>query len=303
MKWISALISCSLLSAQGRPSITGIAHIALYAKDFGQSRAFYRDFPGFDEPYSLTNPDGSPAMAFFKVNDRQYIELFPERQPDSDRLNHISIETADAESMRIYLGSKGVRVPDKTPKGRIGNSNFNIRDPEGNTVEIVQYQSDGWTVRELGKHLSHRRVSQRILHVGIIVTKLEPALRFYTEVLMFREIWRGSRSGTELSWVNLKVPEGEDYIEFMLYKNPPPPSQRGTAHHLCLETKNIADSVAFLERKPYREQYKRAIDIRTGINRKRQANLFDPDGTRTELMEPGTIDGKPAPASTAPPPG
>jgi lactoylglutathione lyase len=31
-------------------------------------------------------------------------------------------------------------------------------------------------------------------------------------------------------------------------------------------------------------------------------NLFDPDGTRVELMEPETIDGQPAPPSTLPPP-
>ena len=37
-------------------------------------------------------------------------------------------------------------------------------------------------------------------------------------------------------------------------------------------------------------------------NRKRQANLFDPDGTRSEVMEPNTIDGKPTPPSNAPPP-
>jgi lactoylglutathione lyase len=41
---------------------------------------------------------------------------------------------------------------------------------------------------------------------------------------------------------------------------------------------------------------------RTGINRKRQVNLFDPDGTRVELMEPDTIDGRPVPSSTLPPP-
>lgn len=303
MRWVATLLCCGLVSAQERPRITGIAHIAIYAKDFEQSRAFYRELLGFDEPYSLTNTDGSAAMTFFKVNERQYIELFPEREPGSDRLNHISIETDDAEAMRVYLGSKEIKVPDKTPKGRIGNSNFNIRDPEGHTVEIVQYEPKGWTVRERGKHVSERRISQRLLHVGIIVTKLEPALKFYTEVLGFREIWRGSRSGTELSWVNLKVPDGEDYIEFMLYKDSPLPTQRGSAHHLCLETPNIAESIAALEKKPYRKQYQRTIEVRTGINRKRQVNLFDPDGTRTELMEPGTVDGKPAPPSTAPPPG
>ena len=38
------------------------------------------------------------------------------------------------------------------------------------------------------------------------------------------------------------------------------------------------------------------------MNSKRQINLYDPDGTRIELMEPNTVDGKPAPDSTAPVP-
>ena len=60
--------------------------------------------------------------------------------------------------------------------------------------------------------------------------------------------------------------------------------------------------VAALEARPARKQYNRPLEIRTGTNRKRQLNLFDPDGTRTELMEPHTIDGNPAAPSTAPPP-
>jgi len=48
--------------------------------------------------------------------------------------------------------------------------------------------------------------------------------------------------------------------------------------------------------------YAREMEIRTGVNRRRQLNLFDPDGTRTELMEPRTVDGKPTPVSPAPPP-
>ena len=93
-----------------RPRITGVAHIAIYAADYEKSRAFYRDFLGFEEPYSLTNNDGSPSLTFFKVNERQYIELFPEREPGSDRLNHISIETDNAEAMRRYLASRGIKV-------------------------------------------------------------------------------------------------------------------------------------------------------------------------------------------------
>jgi hypothetical protein len=71
---------------------------------------------------------------------------------------------------------------------------------------------------------------------------------------------------------------------------------------LCLEVPSVAAAVTELEAKPYRKQYTRALEPKVGINRKRQVNLFDPDGTRTELMEGVTIDGKPTPPSTAPPP-
>jgi lactoylglutathione lyase len=304
MKLLCLLLLPMLLPAQdvARPRITGVAHIAVYAADFEKSRTFYRDFLGFEEPYSLAKPDGTPSMTFFKINERQYIELFPETAPNTDRLNHISIETDNAEAMRQYLASRGVAVPKTVPKGRIGNSNFNVQDPEGHTVEIVQYEPDGWTVREKGKHLGPDRVSKRLMHVGIVVTALDPEMKFYTEILGFKEIWRGSSSGTQLSWVNLKVPEGDDYIEFMLFKDAPAPDKRGTAHHLALEVPEMAASAAALEAKPYRKQYTRPIEAKVGVNRRRQLNLFDPDGTRIELMEWNTIDGKLTPSSQAPPP-
>jgi hypothetical protein len=103
-----------------------------------------------------------------------------------------------------------------------------------------------------------------------------------------------------LSWINLKVPDGDDYIEFMLYKDAPAPTARGSAHHLCLVVPDIAATLATLNANPYRKQYQRPLEIRTSTNRKRQLNIFDPDGTRTEAMELVTVDGKPAPSSSAP---
>src|SRR5258708_2021238 len=108
-----------------RPKILGVAHIAIFAADYEKSRAFYHDFLGLEEPYSLSKPDGMPSMTFFKINERQYIELFPETTPNSDRLNHVSIQTDNAEAMRKYLASRGIKVPGSVAKGRIGNSNFN----------------------------------------------------------------------------------------------------------------------------------------------------------------------------------
>jgi catechol 2,3-dioxygenase-like lactoylglutathione lyase family enzyme len=297
-----AVLSALMVTAAEprRPKILGVAHIAIFAKDLERSRAFDRDFLGFQEPYVLKDHHGSLSMTFFKINDRQYIELSPEKVPDSDRLNHIAIETDDAEAMRAYLGSKGVKVPEKVSKGRIGNSNFTVKDPEGHDLEIVQYEPDGWTMREKGKFMSDTRISKRLMHVGIIVTDVDSEMKFYTGILGFREIWRGSKSGKTLSWINLKVPDGSDYLEFMLYQEAPLATDRGSAHHLALEVPSAKAAVAALSGRPYREHYSKPIEIRVGVNRKRQVNLFDPDGTRTELMEPVTVDGKPAPSSTAP---
>jgi lactoylglutathione lyase len=301
-KLIALLAITPLLLAQEpkRPHVLGVAHIALFVSDIEKSRAFYKDFLGFGEPFKLDKPDGSLSLTFIKVNERQYIELFPGLQPGADRLNHISIQTDNAEAMRAYLGSHGVKVPAAVPKGRIKNSNFNVKDPDGHTVEIVQYEPDGWSLREKGKFMTSARISDRMLHLGILVGDLSASRKFYGDILGFHEIWRGSRDGAVLSWTNMQVPDGEDYIEFMLYKDLPEPDKRGTAHHICLMTPDIAAAKAKLETRT--GLYTKPMEIRTGTNRKRQMNLYDPDGTRIELMEPATVDGKPTPPSNAPPP-
>jgi catechol 2,3-dioxygenase-like lactoylglutathione lyase family enzyme len=286
-----------------RPRITGVSHIAIYAHDYEKSRAFYGQFLGFQEPYSLKNPDGSASMTFFKINDRQVIELFPERAAGTDRLNHISLETDDIEALRVYLAAKGVKVPSEPHRARIGNLSFDITDPEGHEVEMVQYMPEGKTLQAKGQYMSDKAISNRMTHVGIIVTHLDAEEKFYTDILGFKETWRGGKSSEVLSWVNLKVPDGEDYLEFMLYKEAPAATARGGAHHLCLQVPNVDAAVAKLKANPYYKDYGKPIEIHLGVNRKRQANLFDPDGTRTEIMEPTTIDGKVTPSSTAPPPG
>ena len=285
-----------------RPRITGVAHVALYVADVNKARAFYKDFLGYSEPFDLKNPDGTLSLTFIKINDRQYIELFPERQPNTDRFAHVSVETDDIDAMRDYLASRGVKVPDKVPTGRIGNRNFNITDPDGHTLELVQYLPTGASLREKGNFIGPNRISDHMAHFGILVGALEPAMKFYRDILGFDETWRGSRNPDRLDWVNMKVPDGDDYIEFMLYTDLPEPTKRGTQHHICLFVPDMDKALASLNQRPARESYTRTLEIRTGINRRRQLNLYDPDGTRVELMESHTIDGKPAPSSVAPPP-
>ncbi len=305
MKTIALCALASSMLAQSvpeRPKILGLAHVAFYASDLEKTRAFYKDFLGFVEPFSLKRKNSmEDRIAFIKINDYQYIEVFAEDPKDDGRLNHISIYTENAEKMRDYLASKGVAVPAKVGKGQTGNKNYNIKDPDGHTIEIVEYQPDSWTARESGKFMPDTRISTHMTHAGVLIGSLDAATKFYTGILGFQEFWRGG-AGKNLSWVNMKTPEGDDYVEFMLYGELPSPDQRGVKHHICLVVPDLQKAIDTLEARPARKQYPREIKMQTGVNRKRQANLFDPDGTRIELMEANTTDGKPAPPSTAPPP-
>jgi catechol 2,3-dioxygenase-like lactoylglutathione lyase family enzyme len=204
--------------------------------------------------------------------------------------------------MRKYLASKGIKVPEKTPTGRSGNLNYFVTGPGGIICEIVQYTPTGWTAKNYGKDLPDTRISKHMSHVGIMVANLDSAMSFYGDILGFTETWRGSSNGTMLSWVNMKVPDGDDYVEFMLYDKQPSPDRMGTMNHICLVVDDMAVSGKILQSRKLPEGCKPLTEMKTGINRKRQINCYDGDGTRVEIMEPKTVDGLPVPSSTAPAP-
>ncbi len=83
-----------------RPRILSVAHIALFVHGIEKFRTYYRDLLGYEEVLFLNMADGNLPLTFVKINDRQYIELFLEKETNSDRLNYILIEVDDAEAMR-----------------------------------------------------------------------------------------------------------------------------------------------------------------------------------------------------------
>src|SRR5580658_5064169 len=96
----AALALAPVLSRAGdaavpmRPRITGLSHVALWVRDLEKSRAFYKGYLGFDEPYTLDDKAGGVLLTWIKVNDRQSIELFPfnENTPkDGDSLYHVAL--------------------------------------------------------------------------------------------------------------------------------------------------------------------------------------------------------------------
>ena len=286
-----------------RPRITGISHVGYFVSDLNKARQFWHDFLGFDEAYDLNKPDTSDVrIAFIKINDRQHVELFnePPTHPPS-MMSHLCFTVDDIEAMRAYLRSQGFDVkPGNGSKTRTGDYAFEIKDPDGMLVEFVQSLPDGMEAKAAGKFQPSTRISAQIYHIGFLVGNSQKSLDFYGKVLGFQETWRGSPNPNELSWINMRVPDGTDYVEFMLYNKVP--GSYGGKNHISLSVPDIAKAVAALESRPAYKDYGKELKINVGVNQKRQVNLFDPDGTRVELMEPNTITGKPTPSSTAPPP-
>src|SRR3984893_8636998 len=205
-------------AAVARPAIVGVAHIGLKTNDLAAARKFYTGVLGFQEPFSLDKAPGEGTgllLTYFKVNDHQYVEVFPElKDPKQDRLSHISFETTDAEQMRAYLASRGVKVPEKLEPMLDGNRGFDVSDPEAHDGEFVQFMPGSLHSRNFGKFLPETRISQRIIHLGVVVQDQAKADTFYKGILGFQETWHGGMTDKETDWVDMQVPEGTDWLEY-----------------------------------------------------------------------------------------
>jgi lactoylglutathione lyase len=129
-------------------------------------------------------------------------------------------------------------------------------------------------------------LSDRLLHAGVTIADEQRAHGFYREALGFGEIWRGGRPEGVIQWVNMRVPDGTDYLEYMLITAPPDRRQRGVLHHLCLRVDDIQEAWEEVGRRTSVGERSVPNAPQIGVNGRYQLNLFDPDGTRVELMEP-----------------
>ncbi|HEX5482079.1 MAG TPA: VOC family protein [Terriglobia bacterium] len=267
------------------PPITGIAHVAFLTSNMGAARHFYSGVLGFDEVLHLRDAKTGVEKTLFKVNDHQYIEISPGlKSPSEDRLIKIAFETLDARSLWRLLHKEGVPGLSAAGRTRVGDIGFTVKDPEGHLLEFVQYLPSSELGRYFGKDLSIRRISTHIIHAGVMVRSRAAEDRFYRDDLGFRLMWYGGMNDQETDWVDMRVPNGSNWLEYMLNVHNPLPHTLGVMHHFSLGVPSVAAA--------YQEVLKRgyaAHKPQIGRDGKWQLNLYDPDGTRVELMEPKPV--------------
>lgn len=275
------------LTAPKRPKIVGVAHIALHTDNLDAARKFYGRELGYEEAFRLDKPRGGTIPVIFKVNDHQYIEIYPDwKGPEQLVLSHIAFETSDARALRDYMAANGVAVPGKAGKDADGNLSFVIKDPDGHDVEFVQYLPGSLHSRNFGKALPATRVSERIIHVGNTVSDRAAYDRLYRDVLGFRDIWHGGGTDDRIDWVDMRVPDGTDWFEYMLNVKNPNAKTLGVMNHMALGVPSVAEG--------YRTVMSRGLNPaqppKIGRDGKWQLNLYDSNLTRAELMEPKPVE-------------
>jgi catechol 2,3-dioxygenase-like lactoylglutathione lyase family enzyme len=261
-----------------RPAITGISHVTLYADDIPKSEQFYTGLLGWDQiPANST----APGVRFY-ANHAQYVELIAPPSPKlADRLAGVAFATTDAEALRKYLSAHGIAVPSSVPTEADGSRTFQVLDPEGNRVSFTQLTDHPLAAPASAVHM----VSSHIMHAGYVVRKRAPLDHFYKDILGFHLYWQGGNPSDRIDWVMMQVPEGTDWIEYMLYL-PANPSleQLGSANHLAPGVTSVAELQAKLEARGWKPTPGKDPKV-LGVDGKMQLDLTDPDGTRIEFME------------------
>ena len=273
--------SVQLVRAEaGRPPITGVSHVALQTSDLAKARKFYSGLLGYAEVAAA----GRPHTAVFAVNDRQRLIVRDGLPADRDeRLLDVAFETPDIEVLRQFLLSRSARVSEPKHDADAGGRSIEVVDPDDHRVQFVQLDRAGSASAVAG---ADRRVSRRILHAGLTIRDAAAADRFYKGILAFSEIWRGGRTDDMTSWINMRTPEGTEYLEYMLEAGSLDRRQLGTAHHVALVVPDMQEALELVRSRLTPQDSNAGANPQIGRNRKWQLNLYDPDGTRIELMEP-----------------
>src|SRR5579884_2190670 len=171
-----------------RPPITGIAHVGFFVSDIDKADQFYGHVLGYAH-FSLDKPSGGLMLNYYKVNDHQYIEIYPGLKDDEDRLTHVAFETTDARKLRDYLASKGVKVPASLKPGLDKNLSFMITDPEGHKIEFVQYLPGSLHASKFGALMPDTRISKHMIHAGLIVHNRAAEDHLFRDILGFQVMW------------------------------------------------------------------------------------------------------------------
>jgi len=257
-----------------RPKITGIAYVRIKITDADADGVFYKRVLRLPQ---IRSGCFGPDSECLSINLFQQIDLVKVAGPSTGRqIDSVGLFTSDVRGLRLYLQKRGWQTAELKRGSFI--TSFETQDPEDNRLVFIQLMGEG-----LANSISGRPpIAARLIHAGFVVRDREKMDSFYKNVLGFHVYWHGGMKEGETNWVDMQVPDGTDWVEYMLGV-PADADKRllGIMNHIALCVPSVKSADEQLEN----AGVKLTEDPKIGRDGKWQLNLYDPDQTRVELME------------------
>ena len=271
--WLLLAASSSAAGTPKRPHILDIKSVEISVSNTFATDKFYSAVlgskplpdaaaPGLDAPCVWCDKTPGQRRSIFALPSGQSITLVTDPSHPTLLLRSVTYSVDDVNQLKKYLKAQRVQFKEMA-------HGLSVVDPEGHTLVFIEPASS-------------LEPGLRIIHTGYIVRDQAAMDHFYRDILGFRPYWHGGMKDNETSWISLQVPDGTDWIEYMV-NLPLDPDQRlrGIMNHIALGVPDIqaareqlANNGAHLTEEP-----------KLGRDGKWQLNLYDPDQTRIEFME------------------
>jgi catechol 2,3-dioxygenase-like lactoylglutathione lyase family enzyme len=232
------IVTLAHAQSDGVPSLpfNGVAHVAIRVHDLAASVAFYEKL-GFEQAFDLRKDD-VPYESFIKINDHQFIELYPVTAKDpTPGFLHLCFEGVDVNAIHDDYLSRGL-TPTPVRKAGAGNLLFTMDGPAQpfgpQNIEYTQYMPGSLHSNDQGKHLGADRIADRISGVALAMQDTAAARDFYVNQLHFKPI-----AGDQMA---MHMP-GESGQEVQIVS-----ATLGTQARLTLQSENLSKAVRHLKK-------------------------------------------------------
>lgn len=163
--------------------LAGMAHVAIRVRDLDASVAFYEKL-GFVRAFALSK-DGKVYEAFIKINDQQYIELYPvDAKNTVPEFLHVCFYGKNLQAAHDYYVQQGL-TPNAVRTAGAGNLLFTMPGPATPTgpqnMEYTQYMPGSRHTNAVGQFLGPDRISAHLVEVAIAFDDPAAATAFYKD--------------------------------------------------------------------------------------------------------------------------
>lgn len=268
------LLLCCATSASSdspkRPRILGISAVHLYTTNVAAARGFYSNVLSPIGP-CVWCEEAPHTPLIIPLNAEQMLFLsHAQSTSPSNFLAKITFATDDMAALKRLLTANKISFSE--PKGP---SPITLKDPEGQEISFVNH----W---QASSESALNASTLRIIHAGFIVHDRAATEHFYKDILGFRPYWHGGMKDDQTDWVSMQVPDGTDWLEFMVNVEPDADQKlRGIMNHIAIGVTDIHAT----QKKLMEAGAKLTEEPKIGRDGKWQLNLYDPDDTRIEFME------------------